>query len=157
MRNAEFNILRYTEMNTKREQDLKKRTKAFAVAIVTFARALPRDWVSLTLGKQLLRAGTAVGANYRVACRARSPAEFVAKLGIVEEEADETQFWLELLVESEIAKPEAARPLWLEANELLSIVIAPSKPPGRIQRTSEVTREEDAADSALHTPHSAFA
>lgn len=107
--------------------DLKKRTKAFAVAAVKFAKALPRDWVSTTLGKQLLRSGTSVGANYRAACRARSASEFAAKLGIVEEEADETMFWLEVLVEAEVTKPETARPLWQEANELLAITIASIK------------------------------
>lgn len=111
----------------KESQDLKKRTKAFAVAAVKFAKALPRDWVSMTLGKQLLRSGTSVGANYRAACRARSASEFTAKLGIVEEEADETMFWLEVLVDAEVAKPETARPLWQEANELLAITVASIK------------------------------
>ncbi len=111
----------------KDSSDLKKRTKAFAVAAVKFAKALPRDWVSTTLGKQLLRSGTSVGANYRAACRARSASEFTAKLGIVEEEADETMFWLEVLVEAEVAKPETARPLWQEANELLAITVASIK------------------------------
>jgi len=111
----------------KDSSDLRKRTKAFAVAAVKFAKALPRDWVSTILGKQLLRSGTSVGANYRAACRARSASEFTAKLGIVEEEADETMFWLEVLVEAEVANPETARPLWQEANELLAITIASIK------------------------------
>ena len=107
-----------------KEPELKKRTKAFAVEVVKFARSLPKDWVSVTLGKQLLRSGTSVGANYRSARRGRSTAEFIAKLGIVEEEADESLFWLEVLVEAGIAKPDEARALWQEANELLSITIA---------------------------------
>lgn len=108
----------------KNSSELKRRTKAFAVATVKFAKALPRDWVSTTLGKQLLRSGASVGANYRAACRSRSVSEFAAKLGIVEEEADETMFWLEVLVDAEVAKPETARPFWQEANELLAITIA---------------------------------
>ncbi len=110
-----------------KEPELKKRTKAFAVEVVKFARSLPKDWVSVTLGKQLLRSGTSVGANYRSARRGRSTAEFIAKLGIVEEEADESLFWLEVLVEAGIAKPDEARALWQEANELLSITIAAIK------------------------------
>lgn len=110
-----------------KEPDLKKRTKAFAVEVVKFAKSLPKDWVSVTLGKQLLRSGTSVGANYRSARRGRSTAEFIAKLGIVEEEADESLFWLEVMVEAGIAKPDEARPLWQEANELLSITVAAIK------------------------------
>src|SRR3989449_2619107 len=77
--------------------DLKDRTRAFALAIVCLVEELPRSRTADVIGTQLLRAGTSVGANYRAACRARSRKEFIAKMGIVEEEADESQFWLELL------------------------------------------------------------
>lgn len=107
--------------------DLKMRTKSFAVEVVKFAKSLPKDWVSMTLGKQLLRSGTSVGANYRSARRGRSNSEFIAKLGIVEEEADETLFWLEVMVEAGVTKPDEARPLWQEANELLAITVAAIK------------------------------
>jgi four helix bundle protein len=110
-----------------KQPDLKKRTKAFAVEVVKFAKALPKEGVSMTLGKQLLRSGTSVGANYRSARRGRSTAEFIAKLGIVEEEADRSLFGLEVMVEAGIAKPDEARPLWQEANELLSITVAAIK------------------------------
>lgn len=122
-----------------KEPDLKKRTKTFAVEVVKFAKSLPKDWVSMTLGKQLLRSGTSVGANYRSARRGRSTAEFIAKLGIVEEEADETLFWLEVMVEAGITKPDEARPLWQEANELLSITVAAIKT-SRTAPTAKRTR-----------------
>lgn len=114
-------------MTLSKEPDLKKRTKEFAVAVVRFAKSLPKDWVSVTLGKQLLRSGTSVAANYRSARRARSTPEFVAKLGIAEGEADEALFWLEVMVKAEVAPPDVARPLWKEANELLSIVVSSIK------------------------------
>lgn len=104
--------------------DLKIRTKCFALRILRLYRALPINQEARTLGKQLLRAGTAVGANYRAACRARSRAEFIAKLGIVLEEADETVFWLELLLEAGIVQPEKLGPLVKEANELTSIFVS---------------------------------
>ena len=75
------------------------RTKAFALAVIGIVEQLPHGRTADVLGKQLLRAGTSVGANYRAACRARSRREFIAKMGIVEEEADESQFWLELMIE----------------------------------------------------------
>jgi four helix bundle protein len=78
------------------DSDLKQRTKSFALRIIKVVDALPKTRSANVIGNQLLRSGTSVGANYRAACRARSPAEFVAKLGIVEEEADESGYWLEL-------------------------------------------------------------
>jgi four helix bundle protein len=83
---------------------LKRRTKQFAIRIVNLFKALPRTEEGRAVGKQLLRSGTAVAANYRAACRSRSKAEFVAKVGVVVEEADETVFWLELLSEVGILK-----------------------------------------------------
>jgi four helix bundle protein len=84
------------------DQDLRLRTKQFALRILRLYRALPAKEEARILGRQVLRSGTSVGANYRAACRARSKAEFIAKLGIVLEEADETVFWLELLLEGGI-------------------------------------------------------
>jgi four helix bundle protein len=81
-------------------EDLKKRTKKFAIESVLFYKSLPQDDLKYTIGKQLLRSATSVGANYRAACRARSSAEFIAKMGICEEESDETMYWLELLSET---------------------------------------------------------
>jgi four helix bundle protein len=86
------------------KEALKQRTKEFALRIIRLVQCLPPNKVGDTLGKQILRSGTSVGANYRSACRARSQAEFIAKLGIVEEEADETVFWIELLMENNTVK-----------------------------------------------------
>ncbi len=80
--------------------EMKKRTKAFALRVVRLVEVLPATRTADVIGKQLLRCGTSVGANYRAACRARSQADFISKMGIVEEEADETIYWIELLVES---------------------------------------------------------
>jgi four helix bundle protein len=87
-------------------------------------RALPRTDEARVLGRQVLRSGTSVAANYRAACRARSKAEFAAKLGVAVEEADETIFWLELLIESKVIPEARMKPLLAEANELLAILSA---------------------------------
>jgi four helix bundle protein len=94
---------------------------------VKLCSALPSHWVAQTLGKQLLRSGTSVGANYRAVCRAKSNADFINKLRIVEEECDESLFWMELLVENGLIKPARLKKLMQEANELLAIVVASSK------------------------------
>jgi four helix bundle protein len=101
--------------------DLKDRTKSFAVRIVKLGHALPQNSAGWVLGKQLLRSGTSVAANYRAVCRSRSDVEFIAKMGVVIEEADETAFWLELLVASDVVAEERLAPLLKEANELLRI------------------------------------
>ena len=105
-------------------EQLRKRTKEFALRIVNLFRALPRSRVAQVMGTQLLRSGTSVAANYRAVCRARSKAEFVAKIGVVVEEADETVFWLEMLVESGIVRAARMDSLLKEANELLAIFAA---------------------------------
>jgi four helix bundle protein len=104
-------------------QDLKVRTKQFALRILRLYRALPAKEDARILGRQVLRSGTSIGANYRAACRARSRAEFIAKLGIVLEEANETVFWLELLLEGGIVKAEKLGSLLKEAQELTSIFV----------------------------------
>lgn len=104
--------------------DLKKRTKEFALRVIRVTQSLEDNWISRTIGHQLLRAGTSVGANYRAASRARSPAEFRSKLGIVLEEADETVYWMELLVDSKLVKEDRLKPLVQEANELVAITVA---------------------------------
>lgn len=104
--------------------DLKQRTKRFALDVIQFFEKLPKDETSRVLGKQLLRAGTSVGANYRSAKRAKSNADFISKMGIVEEEADECGYWLELLTESEKVTPEKATPLMRESGELVAIAVA---------------------------------
>jgi four helix bundle protein len=101
--------------------DLKKRTKQFALRILKLVAALPNTFAGRAIG-ELVRAGTSVGANYRAACRGRSKAEFVAKLGVVEEEADESAFWMEMIIEGELLKPKQVEPLLNEANELTKIM-----------------------------------
>ena len=110
-------------MDTQAEQ-IKKRSKQFALRIVRLFRALPRAAEAQVMGRQLLRSGTAVAANYRAVCRARSKAEFVAKIGVVVEETDETVFWLEMLVEAGIIRASRMEPLLKEAHELLAIFAA---------------------------------
>lgn len=117
------------------QEQLRERTKAFAVRAVTVYRALPYKADAQVLGKQLLRCGTAVAANYRAACRARSKAEWTAKIGIVVEEADETVFWLEMLSDCEIVRKERLNDLMAEAHELCALFTAS-------QRTARVGREK---------------
>jgi four helix bundle protein len=102
--------------------DLKKRTKQFALRVLKLVAALPNTVQGRAIGNQLVRAGTAVAANYRAACRGRSKAEFIAKLGIVEEEADESAFWMELIIEGELLKVQKVEPLLAEAIELRRIM-----------------------------------
>ena len=107
--------------------DLKARTKAFSVRIVRLVDSLPRRRSSEVIGHQLLRSATSVGANYRSACRGRSRAEFMAKLGIVEEESDESAFWLELLVEAGLVREKMLADLIREANEITAMTVASIK------------------------------
>lgn len=108
-------------------EGLKARTKLFAIRIVRFFRSIPKTDEGRIIGRQILRSGTSVAANYRAVCRPRSKAEFVAKIGVVVEEIDETVFWLELLVESEIVQKARVVELLAEANELLAIFAASQK------------------------------
>ena len=107
--------------------DLKIRTKAFAQRIFKLVDALPPTLQGRTVAKQIIRSGTSVAANYRSACRARSRAEFIAKIGVVEEEADETLFWLELIVDTNLLGAERIQPLLQEADELVAIMAASRK------------------------------
>ncbi len=108
-------------------EEMKARTKAYANRVVKLCAALPDDWVARTLGRQLLRCGTSVGANYRAVCRAKSTADFLSKLRIVEEECDESLFWMELLVENNLVKASRLRSLMREGDEIMSIVVASAK------------------------------
>ena len=107
-----------------RPEQLRDRTKAFALRVIRLFRSLPYRTDTQVLGKQLLRCGTSAAANYRAVCRARSKAEFIARIGIVAEEADEAVLWLELLTESGIIKPELTDELLKEAKELAAILTA---------------------------------
>ena len=128
------------------ELDLKKRTKAFALRVLKLVDALPKTTAGRALASQIVRSGASVAANYRAACRARSTADFIAKMGIVEEEGDETLFWLELLEESELVSAAKLAAIKREANELIAITIASIK----------TTRRNRVPNSAFRTPNSAF-
>lgn len=107
--------------------DLRDRTKKFALRIIRLFNALPETRPAMVIGNQLLRAGTAVGANYRAACRARSPKEFAARLGVVEEEADESAYWMELLIDSQLMEEARVKDLCNEAEQLVAIAVASIK------------------------------
>ncbi|MBZ5506326.1 MAG: four helix bundle protein [Acidobacteriia bacterium] len=107
-----------------RTEKLRARTKDFAIRIIHLFQALPGTKEAQTIGNQLLRCGTSVGANYRSACHARSRADFISKIGVVVEEADESVFWLELLCDLKIMKKERLDGLLQEARELTAIFSA---------------------------------
>src|SRR5437667_11878093 len=139
MRNSEFGM--------RNEPDLKRRTNAFALRILKLIDALPKTTAGRALASQIVRAGTSVAANYRAACRGKSTADFIAKMGIVEEEADETLFWLELLEESQLVTAGKLTAIKQEANELIAITVASIK----------TARRNRQANSAFRTPNSAVA
>jgi four helix bundle protein len=107
--------------------ELKARTRAFALRIIRLAESLPETATAKVIRNQLIRCGSSVGANYRAACRARSRADFVSKMGIVEEETDETLYWMELLIDAGIVKRSRIADLLDEADQILSIVISSIK------------------------------
>lgn len=110
-----------------KHENLRQRTKKFAFEIIKLVENLPKNNIGNVLGKQVLRSGTSVGANYRSACRSRSKADFISKMGIVEEEADETLYWLELLLETGLKKQNDINYLMSEANEIVSIAVSSIK------------------------------
>ncbi|MCY7409054.1 MAG: four helix bundle protein [Chitinophagales bacterium] len=109
------------------KEELKKRTKEFALRIIKVVDSLPKTTSGFVIGKQLIKSGTSVGANYRAACRGRSDAEFLSKITIVEGEADETLFWLEIIVESEMFPKKKLEDIMKEADELTAIFTATGK------------------------------
>jgi four helix bundle protein len=126
--------------------DLKKRTKAFALRNLKLVDAMPKTTAGRALASRIARSGTSVAANYRAACRAKSTADFIAKMGIVEEEGDETLFWLELLEESEPVPAAKLTAIKQEADELIAITVASIK----------TARRNRAPESAFRIPHSAI-
>jgi|SRR5580765_2338957 len=107
-----------------RHDNLKDRTKKFALRIIKLVDSLPKTLAARTIGGQLIRSGTSVPANYRAACRAKSNADFIAKMGTVEEETDESAFWIEFLVDAEIIKQNRVADLLDEANQLTAIWVS---------------------------------
>lgn len=133
--------------------NLKERTRKFALDIIELVDALPNDRISKVLGNQLLRSGTSVGANYGSANRAKSPADFIAKMGIVEEEADEAAYWVDLLEAVRRLPAAKARPLMQEAGELTAIAIASIRTARRTASESKShSRTTATPRSALRTP-----
>jgi four helix bundle protein len=110
-----------------RKEELKIRTKLFALTIIKLIEDLPGTKAGHTIGNQIIRSGTSVAANYRTACRARSNADFISKITIVEEECDETLFWLELIVEAELLRKEKLDAIIREADELTATFTASGK------------------------------
>jgi four helix bundle protein len=108
-------------------EEMRVRTKSYSNPVIKLCAALPKDWTARVLGAQLLRSGTSVGVNYRTVCRAKSTADFLNKLKIVEEECDESLFWMELLVENGFMKESRLRSLFQEGDEILSIIVASAK------------------------------
>jgi four helix bundle protein len=109
------------------QEEMKQRTKLFALGIIQLVESLPKERTAEVLGRQLLRSGTSVGSNYRSACRARSIADFISKRGIVEEEVDESLYWMELLIEAGMEVSGNMEALMKEARELLAITVASIK------------------------------
>jgi four helix bundle protein len=105
-------------------ESLKERTKQFAIHTIRLCRALPKNSESTIISRQLMRSATSVGANYRAVCRARSGPDFISKLGVVLEEADESLFWIDLLVDAGVTSTDRTRALRAEANELVAIFVA---------------------------------
>lgn len=109
------------------EQEMKSRTKQIAIRVINLTESLPDTNSAQIIGKQLLRSATSVGANYRTACRGKSTADFLYKLSIVEEEADESLYWLELLIESKIVSENRLLPLMKDISEIVAIIVSSTK------------------------------
>ncbi len=143
-------------------EELKQRTKAFALRVIRMSEALPKKMTADVLGRQIVRSATSVAANYRSACRAKSRADFVAKMGLEEEEADESCLWLELITESGLLPPEKTSALHAEAGELTAIAVASIRTARTVRPTphSAIRTPQfppSASDhSALRNPHSAI-
>jgi four helix bundle protein len=126
------------------ERQLKDRTLQFGLRIMRLVDALPQTSTGRAIGNQLVRSGTSVGANYRAACRGRSKAEFIAKLGIVVEEADECGYWLELIMKGELLPVENVQPLYQEAEELTAIFVS-SVRSAQINQKSAIKNQKSGA------------
>lgn len=115
------------DANIFRKTELQSRLKTFALRVIRLAESLPKRRTSEVFARQIIRSASSVAANYRAACRARSKAEFISKLGTVEEEADETVFWIEMISETNLVKIELLESLLQEGNEIISIIVASRK------------------------------
>jgi four helix bundle protein len=130
-------------------QELKERTKQFALRVMRLVDALPNTAKGRAIASQLVRSGTSVAANYRATCRGRSRAEFIAKIGIAEEEADEAVIWLELIIDDKLLPEKKVAPLLKEANEVTAIMAASYISASRVNRAGS-------GKSAIRNQHSAI-
>jgi four helix bundle protein len=117
-----------------RAKQLQDRTRKFAVRVINAFARLPKDEATRIIGRQFLRSGTSLTANYRASCRARSTANFISKISVVTEETDETLFWLDVLVESDLVRPRMVESLMSECEELLKIFPRHSAPQNQIAK-----------------------
>ena len=124
------------------ERELLDRTKKFALRVFKLVGALPRTIRGKAVAAQLIRSGTSVAANYRAACRARSKPEFIAKLGVVEEEADESAFWLGLIIETDLLSAGKVKPLLTEAGEIVAIMASSKKTASRLLLRSQIANRK---------------
>ena len=139
MRNAECGLriaergnlldfaLRISDTGRVKKEEFSLRTKRFGLRVIRLVTSLPRNPIATTIGKQLVRAGTSVGANYRAAARGRSRADFISKMGIVEEECDESLYWMEMLIESGLLKAKLVNALMIEGSEILAMTVSSIK------------------------------
>jgi four helix bundle protein len=126
------------------ERQFKDRTLQFGLWIIRLVDALPQTSAGRAIGNQLVRSGTSVGANYRAACRGRSKAEFIAKLGIVVEESDECGYWLELIMKGELLPAEKVQPLYQEAEELTVIFVSSIRSAQANQKSANKNQKSEA-------------
>lgn len=137
--------------------ELKRRTKSFALLVIALVESLPKGRTADVIGKQLLRSGSSVGANYRSACRAKSTPDFIFKMSIVEEEADETLYWMELLVDAGLIELGSIQDLLGEANQILAMTVASIKTAKRKihnSKTEILTQKGFSDDSAIRNQKS---
>jgi four helix bundle protein len=123
------------------ENLFKKRTKQLALRVIKAVEVLPKNRTADVIGRQLIRSGTSIGANYRAACRGKSTADVIAKLRIVEEEADESAYWMELLIESRLLSEARLSELLQEANELIAMTVASIRTLQKRDRGSLINRQ----------------
>jgi len=109
------------------KEEMKIRTKKFALRVIRLIESLPKGRTADVIGRQLLRCGTSVGANYRSACRARSRADFISKMGVVEEETDESLYWMQMVIDAELLPEKRLNDLMNEADEILAITVSSIK------------------------------
>ena len=124
------------------ETEFKRRTKQVGLRILRLVDALPRTRSADAIARQLVRSGTSIGANYRAACRARSAADMNSKLGIVEEEADETMYWIELLGDGELVPERRLVALRVELGEILAMIVASRKTLGSVNQKSKIKNQK---------------